>query len=61
MTVAASLESFNNLACLVISETTANPDLLVVLCHGFGAPGDDLADFGPWLMQNSPLLAARCR
>jgi len=61
MTVAASLKSFNNLECLIISETTATPDLLVVLCHGFGAPGDDLADFAPWLMQNSAPLAARCR
>lgn len=61
MTVTATVESFSQLDCLVISDSTASPDLLVVLCHGFGAPGDDLADFGPWLMQNSPQLAARCR
>ncbi|MFN9050410.1 MAG: alpha/beta hydrolase [Planctomyces sp.] len=61
MPISASVESFNQLDCIVISDASETPDLLVVLCHGFGAPGDDLADFGPWLMQNSPLLAARCR
>lgn len=61
MTISASIESFNQLDCIVISDTSETPDLLVVLCHGFGAPGDDLADFGPWLIHNSPLLGKHCR
>lgn len=32
--------------------------LAVVLCHGYGAPGDDLADLGPALVQQRPELAA---
>ena len=61
MPISANIESFNHLDCIVISDNSETPDLLVVLCHGFGAPGDDLADFGPWLMQNSPQLRSRCR
>ncbi len=61
MPITATHQVFHGLDCLVIHESNATPDLLVVLCHGFGAPGDDLADLGPWLMQNSPALAERCR
>lgn len=39
----------------------SRPGLLVILNHGFGAPGDDLVDFGPWLIDSSAQIAAHCR
>lgn len=33
----------------------------VVLCHGFGAPGDDLVGLGPELVREAPALAGRVR
>lgn len=33
--------------------------MIVVLCHGFGAPGTDLVPFGPELLEHSPELAER--
>lgn len=33
----------------------------VVLCHGFGAPGDDLVGLGPELVREEPKLAGRVR
>lgn len=33
------------------------PNLGVVLCHGYGAPGDDLVDLGPALVRARPELA----
>lgn len=50
---------FNKLDCLILEdqslrqETAAN----LVLCHGYGAPGDDLANVGVWLLQEIPALA----
>ncbi|MDG2389025.1 MAG: hypothetical protein P8M30_06870 [Planctomycetaceae bacterium] len=37
------------LTCNVIKpeSQTGSPDLVVVMCHGFGAPGDDLVGLGP--------------
>lgn len=35
------------------------PEMIVVLCHGFGASGDDLVPFGPELLDHSPELASR--
>lgn len=37
------------------------PTLLVVLCHGYGAPGDDLVSIGGELLRASSLLAQRAR
>ena len=34
---------------------------LIVLCHGFGAPGDDLAGFGPELQRALPQLERNVR
>ncbi len=34
------------------------PSLAVVLCHGYGAPGDDLVDLGAALVQQRPELSA---
>jgi phospholipase/carboxylesterase len=36
-------------------------ELVIVLCHGFGAPGDDLAAFGPELQRALPALARSAR
>lgn len=51
------------LRCRVIDDlpTGASPKALVILNHGFGAPGDDLADFGPMLIESSDAIAASCR
>jgi len=37
------------------------PDVNVILCHGFGAPGEDLVGLGPELAQVSPELSSRVR
>ncbi len=36
--------------------TANSPKLLVVFCHGFGAPGDDLVPVGAQLLQQFPSL-----
>ena len=38
-----------------------SPRLGVVLCHGFGAPGDDLAPIGAGMARSSPTLAGAAR
>lgn len=42
-------------------ETTPKADVNVVLCHGFGAPGDDLVALSSELSHASPELGARVR
>lgn len=37
------------------------PDLTVVLCHGFGAPGDDLVPLAGAIVQGRPELGGRVR
>jgi phospholipase/carboxylesterase len=37
------------------------PDLLCVLCHGYGAPGTDLVSLAPEVMNTSPSLFGRVR
>lgn len=39
--------------------TAEQPELLLVLCHGFGAPGDDLVPIGGYLLQSQPEWADR--
>lgn len=41
----------------VFQATAGAPHAAVVLCHGFGAPGDDLVDLAPALVQAAPRLA----
>lgn len=41
----------------VVQEKTGAPRAVVVLCHGFGAPGDDLVGLAPALTQAHPALA----
>ncbi len=54
---------FGDLQTIVIDSLPANtpPALLVVLSHGFGASGDDLAGLGAQLLQTIPELAASVR
>lgn len=39
----------------------AAPELAVVLCHGFGAPGSDLVGLGPEIVSRSPEVGQRVR
>jgi phospholipase/carboxylesterase len=43
------------------SDREAPPSLVVILCHGFGAPGDDLVSLGPELCALSPTIARTTR
>lgn len=45
------------LEATVFAERTAPPRAVVVLCHGFGAPGDDLVGLYPELCALEPSLA----
>jgi phospholipase/carboxylesterase len=55
--------TLGGLNCAVLDdlERGAVPDLAVVLCHGFGAPGEDLVGLGPELLALAPALRARTR
>lgn len=59
----AEERQFGTLQTIVIDSlpATAPPALLVVLNHGFGASGDDLAGLGVQLLQTVPELAAAVR
>ncbi len=46
-----------SLDCTVVDETQGNPQALVILCHGYGAPGDDLVGLAPELLQQRRDLA----
>src|SRR5258707_10756347 len=50
--------TLGGLTCQVFPESTAGkPDGAVVLCHGFGAPGDDLVPLYSELVHLAPALA----
>ena len=54
--------TLGGLTCRIVdasAETT--PELAVVLCHGFGAPGTDLVGLAPELFHMAPQLAGRVR
>lgn len=53
-------EAIGPLECTVLDCDQA-PARLVVLCHGFGAPGDDLVPIGSRLRRDHPELAHRVR
>ncbi len=55
----ASLEkrTIGDLNCHII--TAEKPECLVVLCHGFGAPGDDLVQLGAHILESQPDLMDR--
>lgn len=43
-------ETLGSLRCLVVDGSNA-PRIPVILCHGYGAPGDDLASLTPHLIE----------
>jgi phospholipase/carboxylesterase len=43
---------------LLQTESKAPPSLLVVLCHGYGASGEDLLPLAPELVERAPELAS---
>lgn len=55
--------TIESLQCLVIDALKDGqaPRFLVVLNHGFGASGDDLADLAPMILQDSEKIAGSCR
>ena len=63
MSLKSSRQQLGPLRCRVIDALPIGetPQKLVILNHGFGAPGDDLADFGPMLIESSDRIAETCR
>lgn len=55
-------ETIGGLSCRLVHAfpTSHQPRLAVILNHGFGAPGDDLVDLGPWLIESSERIEAQC-
>jgi predicted esterase len=58
-----TLKDFAGLECLVIDDLPEgqSPTQLVVIAHGFGANKEDLAAFGPYLLQANESLKSCCR
>lgn len=58
-----SAATLGGLNCQVIDTVSAGqtPEIVVVLCHGFGAPATDLIPIGPELIHANPALAGRSR
>jgi phospholipase/carboxylesterase len=48
-------------ARVVQADPGARPELAVVLCHGFGAPGTDLVPLAGELLRRAPALGSRVR
>ena len=63
MQINSSVQQLGSLKCRTIDSLGdgSAPELLVILNHGFGASGDDLADFGPMLIDSSQLIQSSCR
>jgi phospholipase/carboxylesterase len=62
MAISVERQEFGGLSTLVLQDSqlaTPNPRR-ILLCHGFGAPGDDLADIGTFLLQQNPKVASTC-
>ena len=59
----SNVEEFSGLKCIVIDAlpTDTKPTGIVVLCHGFGAPGSDLAGLAPELLSYDDTIATRYR
>src|SRR5438093_7142924 len=57
--MAQRVETVGGLTCRIVSRLPdgTRPKLLVVLCHGFGAPGSDLVPIGEELFERRPELA----
>jgi phospholipase/carboxylesterase len=63
MELKSSIQTFGQLRCRVIDAIPEDKSvgLLVIMNHGFGASGDDLADFGPMLIESSEAISNSCR
>ncbi len=48
--------TLGGLRCVASQATAGPPSLLIVLCHGFGAPGEDLVSLAPELCRQRPEL-----
>jgi phospholipase/carboxylesterase len=48
--------TIGDLEVFVFQASSAPPDSAVILCHGFGAPGDDLVSLAPELVRHSKAL-----
>ena len=58
-----SRQNYGELSCQsldMLPHETA-PGFLIVLCHGFGAPGDDLVPLGAEMLARNPRLAEQVR
>jgi len=47
-------QQVGDLNCTIIAPLNEKPTHLAVLCHGFGAPGDDLVGLVPWFIEMAP-------
>lgn len=57
----SSLQRMGDLSCRIVSDLPAgsSAQLVVMLCHGFGAPGDDLVPLGSEILRARPDLCDR--
>jgi len=49
------------LQCRILQQASTPPELIVVLCHGFGAPGDDLVPLAAEILDRKTSLGAHVR
>ena len=56
-----TLTTLGQLRCRVVLETTAPARAAVLLCHGYGAGGDDLVALADDIAQRAPAAAAQVR
>ena len=63
MAVTARKTTIGPLDAVVVDDDArkAPPELVVILCHGYGAPADDLVGLGGELLQSTPALMGRVR
>ena len=55
------MTSIQGLDCEVVQGTQATPRVIVVLCHGYGAPGNDLVSLAPELLHRFGSLTSTVR
>lgn len=53
--------TLGGLRCQILDAADGAPQLLVILCHGYGAPGDDLVPLGAELLARVPALQGKTR
>jgi phospholipase/carboxylesterase len=54
-----NLTKFGDLNCRLVGAEGQSPQTLVILCHGFGAPGHDLVGLAPAVFQLAPNLVGK--